>query len=75
MHCVKLDTQCPVCDQFDEDGHHLYFKCNVVKRIWFALSLDEVRVRMETIGSTKETIEFILLSLEGQKRIKHILLL
>jgi hypothetical protein len=30
---------------------------------------------METIGSTKETIEFILLSLEGQKRIKHILLL
>jgi hypothetical protein len=40
---VLLDTRCPVCNRFDEDGSHCFFKCKMVRRCWARLSLEPVR--------------------------------
>jgi hypothetical protein len=48
-----------VCHRFSEDGGYLFFKCKAVKRIWTGLNLDDMRARLDTISSAKETVEII----------------
>jgi hypothetical protein len=62
---VKLDTKCFLCHRVDEDGGHLYFKCKAVKKIWYGLCLEEVRMRVAMVDSAKEEMEEIL-SMEEQ---------
>lgn len=31
---VQLETLCPVCSRFDEDGGHIFLKCKFVKQVW-----------------------------------------
>ena len=31
---TELDTRCPMCHRFDEDGGHLFIKCERVKAVW-----------------------------------------
>jgi hypothetical protein len=50
---MKLDTKYLVRNRFDEDGGHLYFKCKGIRGIWDALKLQDVRGRLEKIGSEK----------------------
>jgi len=30
---MRIDPKCPVCNRFDEDGGHLFFKCKTVRHI------------------------------------------
>uniref|UniRef100_A0A0A9QEY0 Uncharacterized protein n=1 Tax=Arundo donax TaxID=35708 RepID=A0A0A9QEY0_ARUDO len=57
---LDLDTRCPVCFRFDEDGGHILFKCKYAKRIWRELLLDEHRTVMVGFQSSKEVISYIL---------------
>jgi hypothetical protein len=49
-----------LCHRVDEDGGHLYFKCKAVKKIWYGLCLEEVRMRVAMVDSAKEEMEEIL---------------
>jgi hypothetical protein len=43
---VVLDTRCPVCGRFDEDGGHIFLKCKEVKYVWRHLNLEPVRLQL-----------------------------
>jgi hypothetical protein len=43
---MKLDTRCPMCYRFDEDGGYCFLKCKLVKRGWASLSLESVRLNL-----------------------------
>ena len=43
---INLDTRCPVCHRFDEDGGHCFLKCKNVKALWRAANLEEARLQL-----------------------------
>lgn len=47
---MKVDTRCVVCQRFDEDGGHLFFKCKEVRDAWNMLDLDVHRSKMAAMG-------------------------
>jgi hypothetical protein len=51
---VKLDTLCPMCQRFDEDIGHLFFKCKQMRLCWLLLNLDEVRGKLLSLCSFRE---------------------
>jgi len=56
---VKLDTVCPVCERFDEDCCHLFFKCKGAKACWREMNLEQVRAELMLCRSGQETIRKI----------------
>jgi hypothetical protein len=56
---VKLDTLCPMCQRFDEDIGHLFFKCKQMRLCWLLLNLDEVRGKLLSLCSIREILEKI----------------
>lgn len=36
-----IDTKCPVCDRFDEDGGHSFLKCKLAKQVWKELKMED----------------------------------
>jgi hypothetical protein len=68
---VDLDTRCPVCQRFDEDCGHLFFKCKYVKMCWRGLDIEDVRTELLNCPSGKETITKIW-KLEKAKQMKVI---
>lgn len=43
---VRLDTRCPVCFRFDEDGGHCFMKCKPVRQCWRELGLEQVTLSL-----------------------------
>lgn len=37
LHFPLTYTTCPVCNHEDDDKVHLFFKCQVIRSIWFDL--------------------------------------
>lgn len=64
---VELDTRCVVCGAYFEDGGHLFFKCKWVKRLWRALSMDDIRIQLSQLTSPKDVILAILQLPEEKK--------
>jgi len=40
---MTIPTRCPVCNQSEEDGGHLFFKCKAAKQLWRAIGLESGR--------------------------------
>jgi hypothetical protein len=57
---MVLDTICPVCGRYDEDGAHLFFKCKLAVQIWRLLLMDMV---LFILGAKEETECVYLVSL------------
>lgn len=71
---VLLDMRCPVCNRFDEDRGHCFFKCKMVKCCWSSLSLEPIRLMLSSKQSAWEVITEVLYMKEDSS-IKTILLL
>jgi ribonuclease HI len=57
---IKLDTACPVCKRFDEDGAHCFLKCKRARHCWRELQLESVRGMLLDIQSSEEFVAAIL---------------
>jgi hypothetical protein len=57
---IVLDTRCPICKRFDEDGAHCFLKCKHVRKCWKELQLEDVRCLLLNIQSSEEFIRIIL---------------
>ena len=64
---IDIDTRCPVCWRFDEDGGHCFLKCKFVKKCWTAMSVEHIRVHLLELNSAKLVTRYIL-SLEHETR-------
>lgn len=51
---IELDTRCPLCHRFDEDGGHLFIKCKYSKSCWGELLMEDIRLTLEQCISPKE---------------------
>uniref|UniRef100_A0A0A9CHE7 Reverse transcriptase zinc-binding domain-containing protein n=1 Tax=Arundo donax TaxID=35708 RepID=A0A0A9CHE7_ARUDO len=71
---IELDTRCPVCSRFDEDGGHCFLKCKFVRKCWMLLHMEDIRVQLTELSSPQEMLHKILF-LEERKRIEIVLLL
>ena len=57
---VKLDDiNCLFCGRSAEDGAHLFVKCKHAKEVWRHLGFENVRQKLETADSARETLEMI----------------
>uniref|UniRef100_A0A8I7B954 Reverse transcriptase domain-containing protein n=1 Tax=Hordeum vulgare subsp. vulgare TaxID=112509 RepID=A0A8I7B954_HORVV len=63
---MKVDTICPVCHRFDEDGAHMLLKCKLVKKLWRELQLEEQRATWANFDDPRQLVESIL-QLQGPK--------
>jgi hypothetical protein len=57
---VELDTRCPMCYRLDEDGGHLFLKCKLVKQVWRAMFLEDIRLSLLNVATPTLVIEQIL---------------
>jgi hypothetical protein len=57
---IDLDTRCPVCLRLDEDGGHCFVKCKYVRQCWRVLQLEDVRLSLIKMRSSREFIQAIL---------------
>ena len=55
-----MDTRCPVCLRLDEDGGHCLVKCKYVRQCWRVLQLEDVRLSLIEMRSSREFIQAIL---------------
>ena len=60
-----IDTLCPVCKRFDEDGGHCFLKCKPMRRCWLELGLSYLREELIELRSSREVVIKIL-SLEEE---------
>jgi hypothetical protein len=64
---MKIDTICPVCNRFDEDGGHLFLKCKLAKNIWRELKLDREWEKYKEFGCAREVVHQMLLENEEKR--------
>ena len=57
---MDIDTRCPLCQRFDEDGAHLFFKCKPVRGLWMELGIEAIRPVLLSCADVKEAIAKIL---------------
>jgi hypothetical protein len=43
---MDVDTRCPVCYRFDEDGGHCFLKCKPVRKLWCLTQLEHIRSKL-----------------------------
>lgn len=49
---ILLDTRCPVCFRYDEDGRHCFLKCKPARHCWRELQLEAERASLlEAVSS------------------------
>jgi hypothetical protein len=63
-----VDTRCPVCKRLDEDRGHCFLKCKSVKKCWQALNLEQVRLRLLSLSSSRDVVQYVL-DLKGEERV------
>jgi hypothetical protein len=57
---IDLDTRCPVCKRFDEDGGHCFLKCKGARQCWRELNLEDTRGKLLIKESSREFVGEIL---------------
>lgn len=57
---IDLDTSCPVCLRYDEDGGHCFLKCKQVRQCWREVQLDNLRCSLLSAQTAKEFVWRIL---------------
>lgn len=58
---MVLDTKCVLCNRYDEDGAHLFFKCKCARYVWAALGLDNHRSILSEKMSPLDVVKYILI--------------
>jgi hypothetical protein len=49
---IGIDTTCPVCLRYDEDGGHYFFlKCKFGHKYWLLLNMEEATVQLAALPS------------------------
>ncbi|XP_066341757.1 uncharacterized protein [Miscanthus floridulus] len=71
---MRIDPKCPVCERFDEDGGHLFFKCKTVRHVWNQLQLETERAMLASMDSVRSVMEYIFQTQE-EKRVTMIFIL
>ena len=71
---MRIDPKCPVCEPFDEDGGHLFFKCKTVRHVWNQLQLETERAMLASMDSVRSVMEYIFQTQE-EKRVTMIFIL
>ena len=71
---IFLDTKCPVCARFDEDGAHCFLKCKAVRQCWRELGMESFRTQILTAPTAEECIMEVM-KLENHARIMVAVLL
>jgi hypothetical protein len=56
---VDLNTRCTVCCRNFEDGSHLFIQCKEVKKMWRALKLEDVRLRLCECANPLQVMEYL----------------
>ena len=67
---VEVDTRCPVCYRFDEDGGHCFLKCKKVKNIWRMAQMEHTRLKLIQCPDPFSLFEEVF-QLEEEERIKE----
>jgi hypothetical protein len=57
---IRLDTRCPVCFRFDEDGAHCLLKCKVVRQCWRELGLEFFRSKLLQTSTAEEFVSEVM---------------
>jgi len=71
---IELDTVCPVCRCFDEDGAHCFLKCKLARHCWNAAQLGGVCCLLLNSHSFEEFIRMIL-ELQTDQCLRSVILL
>lgn len=56
---MPIDTRCPVCFRFDEDGGHIFLKCKKVRELWRTSMLEHIRIKLLDCPDSKKVLEEI----------------
>lgn len=67
---MDVDTRCPVCYRFDEDGGHCFLKCKKVKNIWRMAQLEQVRLKLIQCPDPLSLLEHVF-KLDEEERVKE----
>ncbi|XBI46999.1 hypothetical protein VPH35_111078 [Triticum aestivum] len=43
---MEIDSRCPVCLRYDEDGGHCFLKCKMVRRLWSLAQMNNIRDKL-----------------------------
>jgi ribonuclease HI len=65
---MDVDTRCPLCFRFDEDGGHIFLKCKLVKQLWRQLQLEDVREELKKCRDQISVLETVF-SLQEEKKL------
>jgi hypothetical protein len=71
---MELDTRCVVCGRLNEDGGHLFFKCEHVKLVWQDLNLEMTRGILSHKQSAREVLQHVL-GMKENVQVKVVILL
>uniref|UniRef100_A0A0A8ZJV0 Reverse transcriptase zinc-binding domain-containing protein n=1 Tax=Arundo donax TaxID=35708 RepID=A0A0A8ZJV0_ARUDO len=66
---MDVDTRCPVCMRFDEDGCHCFLKCKFARHCWQDMNLDHIQLILAGLESAEQVLHHIL-GLEEIEQIK-----
>lgn len=54
-----MDTRCVMCGRMDEDAGHLLFNCKLVKKVWQAMNLEDLRLSLAQQPNARSVLETI----------------
>jgi hypothetical protein len=54
---IDLDTRCPVCCRYDEDGGHCFLKCKYIRHCWNESQLEDFRRGLLNENSARNFVE------------------
>jgi hypothetical protein len=57
---IRLDTRCPVCFRFDEDGGHCFIKCKAIRQCWRELGIEHIRLQLLHTNTAEEFISEVM---------------
>ena len=57
---MELDTRCGLCQRFDEDRAHLFFKCKWIRRLWREMGLEKIRVEQSVLPDAAQCVEYVM---------------
>jgi hypothetical protein len=57
---IDLETRCPVCIIFDEDGGHCFMKCKGVCQCWREMDMEMIQVKLLEKKNSNEFVKEIL---------------
>jgi len=64
---MGIDPICPICNQYDEDGGHLFLKCKLASSVWRELKMQQECEQLQSLGSPRVVITKIMQEKEEKR--------